>query len=127
MIVAPVSEAGPARALAVYGAAVELLASRRVESRLGVVDEVFHTGTAGRQLRLAKQLTAAGAVGAVLLARRSKVAAVVCGSALLAGGLAERLGLLNAGRQSTVDPRYVVEPQRERLAARRDERQPGSP
>jgi formate-dependent nitrite reductase membrane component NrfD len=127
MIVAPVSEAGPARLLAVYGAAVELLASRRVESRLGVVDEVFHTGDAGRQLRLAQHLTAAGAIGAVLLGRRSKVAAVVCGSALLAGGLAERLGLLNAGRQSTVDPRYVVEPQRARLAARRDERQPGPP
>jgi hypothetical protein len=127
MIVAPVSEAGPARALALYGAAVELLASRRVESRLGVVDEVFHTGTAGRQLRLAKRLTGAGAVGAMLLGRRSRVAAVVGGSALLAGGLAERLGLLNAGRQSTVDPRYVVEPQRERLAARRDERRPGPP
>jgi hypothetical protein len=123
MIVAPVAEAGPARRLAVYGAAAELLASRRLESRRSIVDEVFHTGAAGTQLRWAKRLTAAGAAGAVLLGRRSRVAAVVSGAALLAGGFFERLGLLNAGRQSTVDPRYVVEPQRARLAAKRDLRQ----
>jgi formate-dependent nitrite reductase membrane component NrfD len=123
MIVAPVAEAGPARVLALYGAAAELLASRRLESRQSIVDEVFHTGTAGTQLRWARRFTAAGAVGAVVLGRRSRTAAVVSGAALLAGGFFERLGLLNAGRQSTADPRYVVEPQRARLAARRDERQ----
>jgi len=122
MIVAPTAEAGPARGFALYGAAVELVASRRLESRLGIVDEVFQTGTAATQLRWAKRLTAMGAAGAVLLGRRSRVAAVAAGAALLAGGLFERLGLLNAGRQSTVDPRYVVEPQRARLASREDER-----
>jgi len=122
MIVAPVAEAGPARRLALYGAAAELLASRRLESRLGIVDEVFHTGAAGTQLRWAQRLTAAGAAGAVLLGRRSRVAACASGAALLAGGFFERLGLLNAGRQSTADPRYVVEPQRARVAAQRDER-----
>jgi len=122
MIVAPVSETGPARLFALYGAAAELLASHRLESRLGIVDEVFHTGKAGTQLRWASRLTAAGAAGAVVLGRRSRVAAVASGAALLAGGFFERLGLLNAGRQSTIDPRYVVEPQRARLASRRDER-----
>jgi hypothetical protein len=118
MIVAPVAEAGPARRLALYGAAAELAASRRLESRLGIVDEVFHTGVAGRQLQWAGRLTAAGAIGGALLGRRSRAAAVASGAALLAGGLFERLGLLNAGRQSTKDPRYVVEPQRARLRAR---------
>jgi formate-dependent nitrite reductase membrane component NrfD len=127
MIVSPVSEAGPARRLALYGAAVELLASRRLESRLDVVDEVFHTGVAGTQLRWATRLTAAGAAGAVVLGGRSRVAAVASGAALLAGGFFERLGLLNAGRQSTVDPRYVVEPQRARLARERDLRQVTTP
>jgi formate-dependent nitrite reductase membrane component NrfD len=122
MIVAPTAEAGPARGFALYGAAVELVASRRLESRLGIVDEVFQTGTAATQLRWAKRLTATGAAGAVLLGRRSRVAAVAAGAALLAGGFFERLGLLNAGRQSTVDPRYVVEPQRARLASREDKR-----
>ena len=37
---------------------------------------------------------------------------------LLAGGFYERLGLLHAGVQSTKDPKYVVQPQRERKAAR---------
>jgi hypothetical protein len=124
MIVAPVAQAGPARRLALYGAAAELLASRRLESRLGLVDEVFHTGAAGRQLRWAQRLTAAGAVGGALLGRRSRVLAVASGAALLAGGFFERLGLLNAGRQSSLDPRYVVEPQRARVAARRDLRRP---
>ena len=39
MIVAPVSEAAPARRLATYGAVVELAASRRLETRLGLVSE----------------------------------------------------------------------------------------
>jgi hypothetical protein len=122
MIVAPVVEAGPARRLALYGAAAELLASRRLESRLDLVDEVFHTGAAGTQLQWAQRLTAAGAVGALLLGRRSRLASGISGFALLAGGFLERLGLLNAGRQSSIDPRYVVEPQRARLAAQQDQR-----
>jgi hypothetical protein len=120
--VAAVAEAGPARRLALYGAAAELLASRRLESRLGIVDEVFHTGPAGAQLEWARRLTAAGALGAAVLGRRSRVVSVVSGAALLAGGFFERLGLLNAGRQSTVDPRYVVEPQRARVTEQRDRR-----
>jgi hypothetical protein len=127
MIVAPVAEAGPARLFALYGAAVELVASRRLESRPGIVGEVFQTGVAGTQLRWAKRLTATGAAGAVLFAGRSRVAAIASGAALLTGGYFERLGLLNAGRQSTVDPRYVVEPQRARLARREDERPSDQP
>ncbi|MGZ4595806.1 MAG: NrfD/PsrC family molybdoenzyme membrane anchor subunit [Actinomycetes bacterium] len=122
MIVAPTAQAAPARRMALYGAAVELLAKRRLESRVGIVDEVFHTGAAGTQLRWASRLTAVGAIGAALLARRSRVAAVASGAALLAGGFFERLGLLNAGRQSTADPRYVVEPQRARMQEREDGR-----
>ena len=60
-------------------------------------------------------LTAAGGLGSVLFARRSRVAAIASGAALLAGGLYERLGLLHAGIASTEDPRYVVEPQRRRI------------
>ncbi|HEX6754788.1 MAG TPA: NrfD/PsrC family molybdoenzyme membrane anchor subunit [Mycobacteriales bacterium] len=116
MIVAPVREAGPARRLAAYGAAVELLASRRMERRLGLVAEALQTGRAGRFLRAAEALTAAGALGGAVLGRRSRTAAVVSGAALLAGGLCERLGVLHAGIESTRDPKYVVEPQRARLA-----------
>jgi len=116
MIVAPVSEAAPARRLATYGAVVELAASQRLERRVGVVGEVYSTGPAARYLQRASTLTAAGLLGSVLLGRRSRIAAAASGLALLAGGLFERLGLLHAGIQSTEDPKYVVEPQRRRIA-----------
>jgi len=116
MIVAPVSEAAPARRLATYGAVVELAASQRLERRMGVVGEVYGTGPAARYLQRASALTAAGVLGSVLLGRRSRIAAAASGLALLAGGLFERLGLLHAGIQSTEDPKYVVEPQRRRIA-----------
>ena len=116
MIVAPVSEAAPARRLATYGAVVELAASQRLERRVGVVGEVYSTGPAARYLQRASTLTAAGVLGSVLLGRRSRIAAAASGLALLAGGLFERLGLLHAGIQSTEDPKYVVEPQRQRIA-----------
>ena len=116
MIVAPVSEAAPARRLATYGAVVELAASQRLERRVGVVGEVYSAGPAARYLQRASTLTAAGLLGSVLLGRRSRIAAAASGLALLAGGLFERLGLLHAGIQSTEDPKYVVEPQRQRIA-----------
>jgi hypothetical protein len=118
MIVAPVSQASPARRFAMFGAIVELAASRRLENRLGLVAETFRTGDAGRYLERASTLTAVGVLGSMLLGRRSRVAAVASGVALLAGGFFERLGLLHAGIQSTKDPKYVVTPQRERIAAR---------
>jgi hypothetical protein len=118
MIVAPPEEASPARWFALYGAVVELAASRRLVHRLGLVGEVFRTGEPHRLLTWASRLTAAGVLGSTLLARRSRPAAVASGAALLAGGLLERLGLLHAGIESTQDPKYVVEPQRRRLDER---------
>ena len=117
MIVAPPAEAGPARRLAMYGGLVELAASRRLENRLGLVGEAFLTGRARQELERASRLTLAGVLGSTLLGRRSRLAAVASGAALLAGGFYERLGLLHAGTASTEDPRYVVEPQRARLDA----------
>jgi hypothetical protein len=60
----------------------------------------------------------------MLLGRRSRLAAAASGVALLAGGFYERLGLLHAGVESTKDPKYVVQPQRERLAARAQQEMP---
>ena len=115
MILAPPEQAAPARRLASYGALVELAASRRLESRLGLVGEVFLTGDARHHLDRASTFTALGTLGSMLLGRRSRLASIASGAALLAGGLHERLGLLHAGIQSTKDPRYVVEPQRRRI------------
>jgi formate-dependent nitrite reductase membrane component NrfD len=107
------TEATPARRLGLAGAAAELLAARRVEHGLGLVSETYRTGRAGRLLRAARGLTAAGA-GLSLLSRRSRLATVAAGAAYLAAGLCTRFGVYAAGVASTEDPKYVVIPQRTR-------------
>ncbi|MFB9322665.1 NrfD/PsrC family molybdoenzyme membrane anchor subunit [Cryptosporangium minutisporangium] len=116
MILAPRDQAGPARRMAVLGAVAELAAEQRMEGRLGLVGGVVHEEKPKKFLTAAKVLTAGGAVGAALFARRSRTAAVLSGAALLAGSLCTRLGVLHAGIASTKDPKYVVGPQREELA-----------
>jgi hypothetical protein len=116
LIAAPTDEAGPARRLAVAGAAMELAATHRVESRMGLLSEPYHEGRAGRLLRAARVLTLAGATGAVL-GRRSRIASALSGVALLAGSVATRFGIFEAGVASAKDPKYTVVPQRERLDA----------
>jgi hypothetical protein len=115
MAVVPAGEAGPARRLAVCGSALELLASHRLEQRLGIVGEPYKQGRAGAQLKASKALTAAGAVAALTVARRSRLAAVASGVALAAGSALSRFGIFDAGVASTGDPKYVVVPQRARL------------
>ncbi|MFI5952929.1 NrfD/PsrC family molybdoenzyme membrane anchor subunit [Cryptosporangium sp. NPDC051539] len=126
MIVAPPDQAGPARRLAVLGAGLELAASHRMEGRLGLVEGAIQEEKPRRYFTAAKALTIGGAVGAALLARRSRTAAVVSGAALLAGSLCQRLGVFHAGVASTEDPKYVVGPQREALAQRSRSETPGS-
>ena len=57
-------------------------------------------------------------VGATVLGR-SRVGAALSGAALLAGSVLTRFGIFGAGIQSAKDPRYTVQPQKERLAQRR--------
>lgn len=117
MALSPLDESGPAQKVALVGAAVELAASRKVEHGHGIVDEPFHQGTAGVLLKAAKACTAGGA-GVGLLARRSRVAAVASGTLLAVGSALTRFGIFEAGMASSRDPKYVVVPQRERIAAR---------
>jgi formate-dependent nitrite reductase membrane component NrfD len=118
LVVAPLSENDPAVRMAVLGALVELGAEQLMERRLGMIAETLHQGKAGKRLRLAKGLTAAGAATAALLARRNRPAAIAAGAALLAGSAFTRFGIFEAGMASARDPKYTVEPQRERLDAR---------
>ena len=121
MIGSPVHEAGPARRLAVGGALLELAAEHRMEQIMGITAEPLHQGRAGALMRASKALTVAGAVGAALLGRRSRVAAVLSGAALVAGSACTRFGVFEAGQASARDPRYTVVPQRERLERRQAE------
>jgi hypothetical protein len=69
-------------------------------------------------MKLAKALTAGGVVGATLLGRRSRLAAVAAGAALVASSAFTRFGIFAAGMESAEDPRYTVEPQLARLRER---------
>lgn len=117
LLAVPPAEAAPARRLGVAGATAELVAASRLEHGLGVVSEPYRTGKAGTLLTASKALTVAGAALSVL-GRRSRIVSALAGSAYLAAGLCTRFGVYAAGVESTKDPKYVVLPQRERLAAR---------
>ena len=121
MLLVPVDEAGPARRMAVAGAALEVAASRLLERRLGLVADAYTTGRAHRLRQWSEWLTVGGALGTVAAAR-SRPASAVCGLALLAGSALQRFGVFEAGVASTRDPKYVVVPQRERLDAGRPAR-----
>ncbi len=115
MVCAPLSQAGPARRMAIGGAAVELLAGQVMERAMGLSSEELHAGRAGKYMKAAHGLTAGGAALAALLGRRSRIASMVSGAALVAGSACLRFGIFHAGQQSAADPRYTVVPQRKRL------------
>jgi formate-dependent nitrite reductase membrane component NrfD len=122
MIATPRVEAGPARRMALLGAALELAAAGALERGVGLrerpelISEPYRSGRAGVLLRCGRALTVAGAVGAVA-ARRSRVAGVVGGLALTGGALCTRFAVLYAGHASAEDPKYTVVPQRDRRTA----------
>ena len=115
----PSRYAGPARFLALTGAAGELANVWAMEHRLGAfLAEPYHEGPAGRHGKLAKGLTVAG--GTVLaLAGRRRAGAVAGAGLLLAAGALTRWSVFKAGFASARDPKYTVVPQRERADARR--------
>jgi len=115
----PVRAAGPARRLALIGAASELVATQVMERRLGALAGPYKEGTSGRLSHAATALTAVG--GAVLArwGRRRRSAAVLGGAALLAGAATERFAVFHAGIASAQDPQQTVGPQRRRVEARR--------
>ena len=110
-------EAGPAGRLAVIGAGMELLAARSVRHSLGMLSEPYTTGRPGRLLHAGEVLTSLGVAGAVL-GRRSRAVRVLSGLSLLTAAAVTRFGIFEGGVASTEDPKYVVVPQRGRLAGR---------
>ncbi|WP_433256889.1 NrfD/PsrC family molybdoenzyme membrane anchor subunit [Streptosporangium sp. CA-135522] len=123
MLAVPPAEAGPARTVAVLGAALETAAGAVLERRLGLVGEPYRLGKAGRRMRIARALTVGGAL-LTTVAGRSRALAALSGAALTAGALYTRFGVLEAGRASAADPKYTVVPQRRRRETRKVVRPP---
>ncbi|MGP3916165.1 NrfD/PsrC family molybdoenzyme membrane anchor subunit [Nonomuraea sp. 10N515B] len=119
MLAAPLAEAGPARRVALLGAAAGCAAALRMERRLGPQAVPLKRS---RLLRAGEALTLAGALAGIAFGRRSRIAAVAAGAALLAGSACTRFGIFHAGTESANDPTYTVQPQRKRLAKARAER-----
>ncbi|MGY1802963.1 NrfD/PsrC family molybdoenzyme membrane anchor subunit [Blastococcus sp. SYSU D00922] len=116
MAFTPVDEAGPARKMAAAGAAVKLVVGYRMENDPGILAEPFHEGRSGKLMQASTRLTAVG-LGLTLLTGRRRWGAVASGAVLAVGSLLTRFGVFKAGIASTKDPKYVVVPQRERLAS----------
>jgi hypothetical protein len=115
LIAAPADQAGPARRMAICGAALELYAAHRVETSEGILSEPYRDGRPGRLLRAGRTLTIAGVAG-VALGRRSRVVSALSGLSLLTASVATRFGIFDGGVASAKDPKYTVVPQRDRLA-----------
>ncbi|MEV7687901.1 NrfD/PsrC family molybdoenzyme membrane anchor subunit [Streptomyces bungoensis] len=119
LLAAPAGQAGPARRMAVLGAALELGSFRLMKRRMGLSAETYEQGRPRLLLRASEALTAGGAALAVLSgARRDRWLAAAAGAALLTGSAALRFAVFHAGVASAEDPKYTVVPQRERLEAR---------
>jgi formate-dependent nitrite reductase membrane component NrfD len=108
-------DAGPARRVAVAGVLAEGALMQAMELRLGKVGEVYHQGAAGKLSWAAKGLSVAGAALLAKRGRKSRASAVVGGALVCAGELCLRWAVFKAGFQSARDPKYVVDPQRERI------------
>lgn len=113
----PPAHAAAARRLTVIGAVAELSTVLLMEQRLGELGEPYSTGRAGTFKRLANALVSVGTVTVAGWGRRSRPAAVAGAGAVLAGAALERVSIYKAGFQSAADPKYVVAPQRARIAA----------
>ena len=119
MITTPVRETGPARKLAVLGVIGDITAMKYMESRMDPTTvEPLHHGHPGKLLKWSERLAIAGGIGTVLFGR-NRFGAALSGAALMSASALTRFGVFEAGIESAKDPRYTIEPQKRRLAARR--------
>ncbi len=117
MVLAPLDSSVPARRMAVLGAALELTSVELLKRRLGMLAEPYEHGRSGMLMRTASRMTA-GAATISLLGRRSRLVTALCGATYVTASMITRFGVFEAGLASARDPKYVVVPQRERVAAR---------
>jgi formate-dependent nitrite reductase membrane component NrfD len=121
LIATPVADAALARRLVFCGVAIEALNLERMHRRLGpFLAEPYGRENAALYKNCARGLTIAG-VSLLRASRKSRFAAVTAGLLTLAGTVCERFSVFEAGKQSARDPKYVVQPQRERLSGRMDD------
>jgi formate-dependent nitrite reductase membrane component NrfD len=102
--------AGPARRLSFFGGALEYAMHHRMVGRLGKLGEPYRKGEPHAISSIASFCTGIGAL-LTQTARGSRGLRLTGGVLTLAGALFERLAVLEAGKVSAKDPKYVIEQQ----------------
>ncbi|HET8559510.1 MAG TPA: NrfD/PsrC family molybdoenzyme membrane anchor subunit [Marmoricola sp.] len=120
MLFTPAAQNGPARRMAIGGAALEIGAAETLLRRTGLVGEPYQQGRAGTLMKAARAMTATASAVA-LVGGRNRAVSAVAGATYVAASLMTRFGIFFAGIESAKDPKYIVVPQRERLAQRQPE------
>jgi hypothetical protein len=116
---APANQTTLARRLMIAGALGVPVAGHLMEKKLGkFIAEPYHLGKARSFRRVAEFLSLAGAAIGVI-GRKNRAATCVAAACVATSGVFERFAVSAAGTQSAKDPKYVVQPQRERVDARR--------
>ena len=112
-------EAGPARRLAVIGAATEAVSIEYSKRALGMLAEPYSAGAAGKLETATMACSGAGAALLVAAEAGGSRRAGLVGSVLaLAASMLGRWMVFKAGFQSAAAPQYTVAPQRERRERR---------
>jgi hypothetical protein len=124
LLTVPGEEAEPARALGIAAAVVEEAASRVMLARLGPLAKAYEEGEPGKVDKLARGLSAAGALALAAGGRRGpgsprtrRAISAAGGALLLAGSCAKRWAVFKAGIASAEDPHQTIDLQRARMAA----------
>jgi hypothetical protein len=74
-------------------------------------------------MKIARNATALASTVTLFGGSRSRLLSVLAGMTYVGASIATRFGVFEAGLASARDPKYVVVPQRERLAAKQATRQ----
>jgi DMSO reductase anchor subunit len=122
MIFVGTDQTAPARRMALAGAAVDLVAVERITKK-GLVAEPYREGRPGTLMKAARNATIAASALNLAAGGRSRLLSAVAGLTYIGASIATRFGVFEAGLASARDPKYVVVPQRERLAAKQATRQ----
>ena len=119
LVTTTTEETGPVRALAAVAALSDVTSMIIMESQMDpVAAEPLHEGHPGAMLRWSERLVVAGGLGAAVFGG-NRIGAALSGLALMTASALTRFGVFEAGMESARNPRYTVEPQRNRLQARR--------
>ena len=112
VLFAPAEECGAAHRAMILGDIGKLAGVKLMQRNLGdVLSEPYRKGKAGAMENAAMNLGIA-ALGLGILGRRNRAMSCAAAVMSIASGVLERFTILQAGKQSAEDPRYVIEQQR---------------